>query len=116
MRTFLFALAACAAAWAAPAVAQTTPTTYAFQTVDAVKLEGSNSYFRVTGILVGESAPVEKLFVLNGTSGAYQLDVIAQCERMAMLSMARPGYYLFEITPATSSFATPTCKLSRAVP
>jgi hypothetical protein len=67
----------------------------------------------VTGILVGESAPVEKIFVVSTTS-ARQLDVAAQCERMAMLSMSRPGYYLLEISLGNYSY--PACKLSRAVP
>ena len=114
MRTLLFALAACAAVWAETASAQAT-TTYVFQTVDAGRVDGSNYRFTVTGILVGEAAPVDKLFSYYA-SPAFQLDVVQQCERMAMLSMARPGYYLLEITPASSSAYAPTCKLVRATP
>jgi hypothetical protein len=115
MRAFLFALAACAALWAASTSAQTTPTTYVFQTVDAVKLDGQQSTFAVTGILEGEAAPVERIFYYSSNVTGAQLDKLAQCQRMAMQSMARPGYYVLAIT-ASYSYYIPTCKLSRAVP
>jgi len=91
--------------------AQVAATPYVFVTVDAASSYATR--LRVTGILQGEATAREIFVTFSSTDAAVRLDT---CERKALLAMAKPGQYLFELTWPSSFAAEPTCKLTRANP
>ncbi len=93
------------AAVAAAAAAQTT-TTLVFTTVDAVKMEYANRMF-VTGVLEGATEPVTRQ-IYSSTPEHLQ-----NCEKLALLAIAKPGQYLLQIDYA---YSTNACTLRRVAP
>jgi hypothetical protein len=110
-----FALAAVAACLLASA-ARAQSATWAFTAVDGVRLMGG--YLYVAGVLEGASAATEEKLEQGNTT----LD-LAECQRFAMISMSRPGYYrleltAFRVTPTGGLpyFYVSACALRRANP
>jgi hypothetical protein len=107
-------LVAVACAFALSAAAQTiTWSRLTFATVDAVRLAPSGDLF-VTGLLAGELAPAE--YRLN--RGTYTGIDYAECRRLALVAMSKPGQYLlsFDASPATAYWYVRDCRLERAQP
>jgi hypothetical protein len=117
-RIALAAAVAVIAVIAIRAGAQVSPsaTPYVFVTVDEVYTEGHKLY--VTGILQGDAtATTQGLnFYNSGSAGADGADILAACERKALLAMAKPGQYLFKLTPGMYSYYYPRCTLTRVNP
>ena len=104
------ALAVALLGWPAHGAAQVVPTTLAFTTVDSVAIDGS--YFHVTGVLEGGSAPVTRQLMYGSSP-----DIALGCQRMAMTAMARPGYYRFNLEWVSSATAyLSRCRLTVANP
>jgi hypothetical protein len=100
---------------ALPAQAQATGTTYVFQTVDAFEMVNSNTV-RITGILQGQ-AEAQTITIIGWSFGnsTTTFDSPQRCERLALMSMAKPGRYLFSVTASnisTPGFNPSACKLS----
>lgn len=110
LRTLAFCLSlaplALASAQSAP------PPTYVFTAVDSVEISNGGFTFKVTGIVQGESTPR----TFEGFSDFYRSDsydgtgAAGRCERMALLTMNKPGRYTFEIQQENGGFR---CKLNR---
>jgi hypothetical protein len=79
--------------------------------VDAIESSSSagSPLIKVTGILVGETAPTTVTFQ-TGTAA----DMTTRCERLGLLAMAKPGRYLFAIGGPSTTPAT--CKLITVAP
>jgi hypothetical protein len=70
--------------------------TTTFDTVDAVELNNdSNGVVNlvITGILAGQGSPVTLTFPFSVSSGASAM----QCERIAIVAMAKAGKYQFAV-------------------
>jgi hypothetical protein len=95
---------------------------FVFTTVDAFSFEAQSCTFTITGILQGDAAASVKAvaYSCSSSSSPYSAEVdrrLQTCERMALIAMAKPGQYLFEVRPGSiSSAANPACKLSRVTP
>ena len=104
--------AAAAAALAVTAQAQTTPSPayspVVFSTVDAVSVEASRVV--VTGIVQGQT--VASQWYASQSTDTYGW--AQNCQRAALLAMAKPGQYLLEIR--TSGGYAAVCKLTRVAP
>jgi hypothetical protein len=91
--------------------AQTTPPPpeYVFVTVDSVYVYSYQ--LKITGILQGESAPVERTV----TPGGGEAGNAANCMALALRAMEKPGAYLFALRkdPYSSYFS---CRLTRVIP
>ncbi len=97
----------------AAARAQTTRSSYVFVTVDAVASEISR--LRVTGLVEGEVAAREVLIMFSSGTGYDAVATYVQtCERKALLAMAKPGQYLFEVNSLDTLY--PVCKLTHRNP
>jgi hypothetical protein len=112
-----FALAAVAAGLFFTA-ARAQADTYAFTAVDGVRFASATGSLYVTGVLDGAAAATDEKLVKASTS----LDLL-DCQRLAILSMSRPGYYRFELsaTRVTPTSGNPylyvyDCALRRANP
>lgn len=91
-----------------------------FETVDAIEAILSSDTFRpvgikVTGILVGSASPSSVSVKLTGSTvannpGIAAVDLVARCDRMAMLAMSKPGKFQFALVE-TDIFQVFTCKL-----
>lgn len=114
LATLLLALAA------APAAGQASAVPYVFVTVDSVSVQGNDIV--VTGILEGESAPVERFKSVAvagaGSDLSSAVSAAQNCQRLALMAMAKPGQYRFEMVdvPAPLYGYETRCKLSRVVP
>ncbi|ATB50435.1 hypothetical protein [Corallococcus macrosporus] len=89
---------------------------YVFATVDdyTVRLDG---YIEVTGVIQGEAAPRTVTFWVSPNIGAgvnFQA-MSSRCDRMAMLTMAKPGAYLFtmSVEEQQNYYRQFVCKLTR---
>jgi hypothetical protein len=113
MKRLFLAAAALVAALSGVARAQTAPmpaySGKVFATVDAVSIESSNRVV-VTGIVQGETAPTTWYVSKDSDTFGFA----ENCQRVALLAMAKPGQYLLEIKQP--SYNTPVCKLTRVVP
>jgi hypothetical protein len=92
-------------------------TTYTFVTVDSVTAQGS--LIHVTGILKGEATPSThgaQFYYLSGNY-AYAAQMIAACERKALLAMSKPGQYqlVLQDGPSAGSLES-SCTLTRVNP
>lgn len=119
LRNFAVCLAIATLTLSAPRAAEAAAITHTFDTVDAVEFSyqgGSQGHsLIITGLLVGSSTPTTQTFRFYGSDPGP--DQLAQCIRMAQLSMASPGKYRFAIGSIT--VPTPTsaiCKLSLSAP
>lgn len=103
------------------ASAQTAPPApVVFVAVDAFSYDAASCRITVTGIVQGEASSSDQTFVYSCESSSspnYELGRrIQSCERMALLAMAKPGLYLFQVTPYTGFYYFPACKLARVNP
>jgi hypothetical protein len=107
MKRFLVATfaAVLVSAWPSAAAAGTP---YVFSTVDAVERTGNG--LKITGILEGEAAPTGVWFYFSSSLPTFD----ATCERLALLTMSKPGMYVLSVTQISNSYAL--CKIARAVP
>jgi hypothetical protein len=113
MKRSIVAAAAAVLFAASPATAQTAPVlVHTFSAVDAVEVDAA--ILRITGVLVGEAAPVTRQFPLP-TSAGYSEQYVATCHRFALLVMTKPGAYRFEVNYEYPG-AFPNCKLLRVAP
>ncbi|MCP3141694.1 hypothetical protein [Pyxidicoccus xibeiensis] len=97
----------------APAALAETPQRglpYIFETVDGIKVVDTIR-IEVTGILQGEGTPRTFTFIQNVSSPENSL-YFARCERFALLTMNKPGAYLFEMVQLTNGSSS-TCRLTR---
>lgn len=104
---------------AAPAAGQTTTVPYVFVTVDSVSVQGNE--IAVTGMLEGESVPAERYKSVNpgyGADVAATVAAVQNCQRLALMAMAKPGQYRFEMVDVATYLGglETRCKLSRVVP
>jgi hypothetical protein len=83
---------------------------YVFETVDSYLIVDDNRV-EVTGILQGESAP--RTFAFRGTVSTAAGAQFSRCDRMALLSMSKPGLYLFTMVQAPENWMASTCQLTR---
>lgn len=116
MRRLALAVAALCATLLAPvrpARAQSSAIVYVFSTVDAVS---ANAYggLDVTGILQGEATPGTRSFAPYSID-AHWMWMVGDCERKALLAMAKPGQYLLRIE-REDGWVSFTCTLARAAP
>ncbi|SDD79349.1 hypothetical protein [Myxococcus virescens] len=107
-------LAAVALAPTALAEQATVGQPYVFTTVDdyTIRLDGN---VEVTGVLQGEAAPRTVTFrVTHGSEENFQV-LGGRCDRMALLTMAKPGVYLFtmSVEAQTNYYRQFACKLTR---
>lgn len=109
-RLLLAGVAAAALVSPLPARTQTAATRLVFAAVDALEIKAS--VFSITGVVDGESAARTVNIYFYSGSSAYP-DEIANCQRMAILAMTRPGQFRFEIQD--DAYAT-ACKLARSTP
>jgi hypothetical protein len=88
-----------------------TPAAYVFVTVDRYEIDLAESQILVTGILEGEAVarPVAIPFYWYGWEHTAPLE---RCEKLALLSMASPGRYKFELNHE----AALKCALARVQP
>ncbi len=97
------------------AAAQVVPAAYpakVFVTVDAVQVEAYR--VNITGVVQGEAAPSS--FYVQQYPSTGEPNVFAQnCQQQALLAMAKPGQYLFEIRQGSGTSSS-TCKLTRVTP
>ena len=103
------------------ASAQTTlPPPVVFVAVDAFSYDATACKFTVTAIVQGEAVASDKVFSYMCAGGTLNLDELKRrlesCERMALLAMAKPGMYLFQVTPYFNYQVSPACKLTRVNP
>ena len=82
---------------------------FVFETVD--EYERVDESLRFRGVLQGEAEPSE-LDALFFTDPA---PLTTSCERQALMAMARPGRYLFQVTtqPISSGELLVSCRLIR---
>jgi hypothetical protein len=118
MKRLAFA-AALLGALAAPAAAQTVPAmpanTVTFVAVDALRVEDNKLY--VTGVVTGEAAASERGFTFYTTTGQTSYSLRESCERLALVAMAKPGQYTFEIAGySATNGSNAKCKLTRVSP
>lgn len=105
-------LALLAALAASPAAAQTTSSSWTFETVDDVQVYTNTSYaspqvtVTVTGIVQGESAATTHSAMIVDEARA----TAEACERMALLALSKPGQYRFTLSGVSG------CKLARVAP
>jgi hypothetical protein len=99
-----------------PAIAQYTPALpvtnkVTFVTVDSVYMHWTT--LRVTGIVQGEASAseYEVSFLSSSDPSAGR---IANCQRLALLAMDRPGAYLFTLRNEGSNYYS--CRLTRVNP
>ena len=114
--TACLAIAVLSTAFSEPAAAAAPPGTYTYDTVDAV--ETGETWFRVTGILRGQSAPTTGTFRVHGgrdfgeprdPGGA------SPCQRVALLAMSKPGrFQLVMVSFGENEIAS--CKLVARTP
>jgi hypothetical protein len=106
-------LAAAALCVALSAAAQTvTWTRMTFAAVDAVRID-STGYLFVSGVVAGETASAEYRF----SRSSYTAIDYAECRRLALLAMSKPGQYLLSFdTYGTATIYIRDCKLERAQP
>ncbi|RKH71560.1 hypothetical protein [Corallococcus aberystwythensis] len=113
----LRALALLAALSLAPSTAGAAPEepvpgmAYVFATVDAYSV--AITTIDVTGTLQGESTPrTFRFWVYSGMASATDSVEASRCDRLALLSLTRPGRYLLTLsTDVHANF--PTCTLTR---
>jgi hypothetical protein len=84
-----------------------------FATVDSVQVEPYR--LTITGIIQGEAVP-SSYWVQYGGYGDYAAawTFVQICQQQALLAMSKPGQYLLDIYPGSSSLSH--CKLSRVAP
>jgi hypothetical protein len=82
-----------------------------YDTVDAVEVFGSR--ITVTGIIAGQSAPSEFIYVIfDGSSSGSTPGGANRCDRLALLAMAKPGKYQFATLIVPDTFGSfYSCKL-----
>jgi hypothetical protein len=83
---------------ALPAEAQTA--TYVFQTVDAYEVDGNT--VRITGIVQGEAQARTVSYPWSFGEQTTSYYAAQRCERLALLSVAKPGRYLFSVLSAST--------------
>jgi hypothetical protein len=111
-----FAAASSLLVVAPAAVGQTTPPpTTTFVAVDAVKVD--HTRIVVTGVLEGEATAVDRefYFTFSAYSTSQPYEQRQSCERLALVAMAKPGFYTFSVTQGSSS-GYPSCTLARVTP
>lgn len=91
--------------------AQTAPESHTYTAVDAVKVDHFDLH--ITGVLEGEAGSSTLAFFFN-VSSAPQFEQRQSCERLALLAMARPGFYTLNVTVVNHGY--PSCTLGRATP
>jgi hypothetical protein len=80
-----------------------------YETVDAVQSGPGDRRITITGIIAGQSTATTLTYtlrVISPTSSAE--DVMARCDRFALLAMAKPGKYQFATVGIQGSL---DCKL-----
>ncbi len=100
--------------------AQTAPAATVFTTVDSFAYDAQDCYIRITGIVQGDAAASEKTisrYCGSSMTGTDELLLRVQaCERMALVAMAKPGQYLFQIAQGPTYGSWFGCKLTRVNP
>ena len=88
------------------------PPTSVFTAVDSVEILNGGYTFRVTGLVQGENQPrtVEVYSDFYRSDSYDGTGAAARCERMALLTMNKPGRYVFEVQAESNGFR---CKLTR---
>ncbi len=109
-RLLVAAIAAFTVFAAAPARAQTTTTVRTFTTVDSVQASYNNGSLTIRGVLSGDAGPTDTVVSFYSST----LPSVEACQRMALLAMDKPGFYVLTVSWITVGY--PTCKLARAVP
>lgn len=100
---------ACALLFAAGASAQTTQSKYVFVAVDAVSAQSMR--LTVTGILEGQSEPVERyVSFYSAYASAFEA-----CHRAALLAVEKPGAYRLELLRDSGTYYA-GCTLVRVNP
>ena len=84
-----------------------------FQAVDGVELENNGATLTVTGILQGQATQSAVQVRVDDSSHAVPMRALERCERLALLSLTRPGEYLFHIAQTESYYQPVTCRLTR---
>ena len=94
------------------------PAPVVFVAVDAFSYDATSCKFTITGVVQGEAAASDKDFGYPcegpGSSNNELARRLQSCERLALLAVAKPGQYLFQVTPI--NYYLPACKLTRVNP
>jgi hypothetical protein len=98
---------------AVPAAAFADDTTFA--SVDDVTIDTQGNNFTVTGIVAGESTARTVAFHYTESTSYEQTfaAMIQHCEKSALMSMNRPGRYLYTVTTDPYYSYLAACKLKR---
>jgi len=104
----LAALSMVPAVSSADAIPSTVPAVY--DTVDAVEVQGNR--LNITGIIAGESVPSEFSYaIFDGSASGSTAEGANRCDRLALLTIAKPGKYQFAITRTPNVGTRMSCKL-----
>ncbi len=96
------------------AAAHAAPKRHVFVTVDRYRLDWEMSRLEVTGLLEGESTP-RTVWISFPHGYVNANDPSARCEKLALLAMASPGRYKFELATEYDEYGS-SCALTRATP
>jgi hypothetical protein len=97
------------------AAAHAAPLQYVFVTVDRFLVVGnSTATVEVTGLLEGEATPRTLTFSGSSSTSTDVQNKFIRCEKLALLAMASPGRYKFELYQQTTYNLS--CALTRATP
>ena len=88
-----------------------------YDAIDAVEISAktnsdNRTALQVTGILRGQTTPVTKTYTFLDS----QIDVMIQCQRLAVLVMSKPGKYQFGIGDPAFPSGGLGCKLILRTP
>jgi len=104
----LVALSMVPAVSSADPIVSTSPAVY--DIVDAVEVQGNR--INITGIIAGESAPSEFSYaIFDGSASGTTPEGANRCDRLALLTIAKPGKYQFAITRTPNLSSRMSCKL-----
>jgi hypothetical protein len=86
----------------------------AYDSVDSFEIENANRLI-ITGLRAGEKqASTATYFIRYSGGSGPQVDYAAQCQRMALLAMSKPGKYTFSIVQEDDEFVH--CRLAARKP
>ncbi|QSQ13012.1 hypothetical protein [Myxococcus landrumensis] len=84
---------------------------YVFVTVDSYLVYAGAS-IEVTGLLLGENTPRTLIFSGPGSTSGDASQHMSRCDRMALLTLSKPGAYRFEVMEGMFTSIL-TCRLMR---
>ena len=94
--------------------AHAAPKNHVFVTVDRYRLDWETSRLEVTGLLEGEATP-RTVWIHFPHGYVNANDPSDRCEKLALLAMASPGRYKFELATEWDEYGT-SCALTRVTP